>query len=84
MSSLGEIVSRKEFEIIDAESQGKGQPEWGLQLEACLAIAGNMEGEGQGTILDTSDIELHNFKELYRRVDEVLGIISRETGFRIL
>jgi dCTP deaminase len=84
MQSLGEVMTREQFDAMDATSLGEGQPSYGLQLAKCLAIAREMEQQGRGVVLDTSNIELHDLDELHRCVDDVLRQISHKTGFRIL
>lgn len=75
-------LSFEEFCELDEEDMGgEGWDEWAQQLGDCLRIAKDLQAEGKGFYLDTSDITP---AEQHRAMEEILRRIEDKAGLRIV
>lgn len=73
--------SFEEFCELDKEDMGgDGWPEWAQQINECLRIAGEMQAEGKGFYLDTSDMTP---AEQHQALEEILRQVESKTGVRV-
>ena len=77
-----EPLSFDKFCELDNEDLGGAEwPDYAQQIGRCLEIAKEMETEGKGFYLDTSNMSP---KELHQALKEILQQIERKTGFKIV